>query len=126
MTTVAELVSLDRMSDRSPLVRGQLKQWPTKERMGEIFREAGLRVTVRRYSVRIEDCSHFIFQGYGGDLGEPSIDADAETAAKMLRDAERVSSALSRAALVHRFEVYDEHNALVGYFHHDWPQTDGG
>jgi len=111
------------MSDRCPLVRGELKQWPSKDRMGELLRESGLQVTVRRYSVRIDDCSHFIFQEYGGDLGEPRIDADAETTAEMLRDAERVSSALARAGLVHKFEVYDGHNAQVGYFHHDWPQT---
>ena len=39
--------------------------------MGEILRGAGLRVTVGKYSVRIDDCSHFIFQDYGGNLGDP-------------------------------------------------------
>jgi hypothetical protein len=40
----------------------------------------------------------------------------------MMLDAERVSSALSRAGIVHRFEVYDEQKNMVGYFHHDWPR----
>jgi hypothetical protein len=112
------------MSQTSPLVHGQLKEWPTKERLGEILQNAGLRVTIGKYSVRIDDCSHFSFKEYGGDLSGPVIEADAETVAEMLRDAERVSSALSRAGLAHRFEVFDECNALAGYFHHDWPQTD--
>lgn len=100
-------------------------EWPTKERMGEILRGAGLRVTVGKYSVRIDDCSHFVFQEYGGDLGEPVIDAGADSAAELLRDAERVSAALTGAGVVHRFEVYDEHDTLAGYFHHGWPEALG-
>jgi hypothetical protein len=90
--------------------------------MGEILREAGLRATVGRYSVRIDDCSHFVFQQYGGDLGLPVIDADANSGANMLRDAERVSGALGRAGVVHSFEVYNEQDAVIGYFHYGWPQ----
>lgn len=88
-----------------------------------MLRDAGLRVTVGKYSVRIDDCSHFVFQQYGGDLGDPVIDADADSATEMLRDAGRISGALTGAGVVHRFEVYDEHDALAGYFHHEWPQT---
>jgi hypothetical protein len=112
------------MPHRAPTVAGELRSWPTKERMTQILRDSGLRVTVGQYSIRIDDCSHFVFQEYGGDLGEPSVDADADSGADLLRDAQRVSSALSHAGVVHRFEVYDEQDALVGYFHHDWPQTD--
>ena len=91
--------------------------------MGEILQRSGLHVTVQRYSVRIDDCSHFVFQEYGHDIGEPSIDADAESTEELLRDAQRVSTALSRAGIIHRFEIYDEHDAVAGYFHHEWPQT---
>src|SRR5262245_11088630 len=103
------------MSQHSPLVRGQLKQWPSNERMGEILRYAGLGlgVTVGRYSVRVDDCSPFVFQEYGRDLGAPVIDADADSATEMLRDAERVSKALGHAGVIHRFEVYYEHDALA-------------
>src|SRR5437667_12681139 len=96
--------SLGRMSRSHSLIRGQLRHWPTKERMGEILRGAGLRVTVGKYSVRIDDCSHFVFQDYGGDLGDPIIDADADSAAEMLRDSARISEALTGAGVVHRFE----------------------
>ena len=112
------------MSQRSPIVRGQLKQWPTRERMGEILRSGGLRATVGRYSVRVEDCSHFDFLEYGGDLGGPVIDADADSTAELLRDTRRVSEVLGQAGVVHRFEVYDERNELAGYFHHGWPRVD--
>lgn len=53
--------------------------------MAEILREAGLRIYVGRYSIRVEDCSHFVFQEYGGDLGDPVIDAAAESAEDLLR-----------------------------------------
>ena len=36
----------------------------------------------------------------------------------------RSAKALSRAKLVHRFEVYDEHDEIVGYFHYGWPRKD--
>jgi hypothetical protein len=57
-------------------ITGELQAWPDKQRMADILRDAGLRVTAGPYSVRVQDCSHFVFQHYGG---EPVIDADAES-----------------------------------------------
>ena len=102
-------------------IAGELAAWPTKEQLAAVLREAGLRVRVGRYSVRVEDCAHFVFQHYGGDLGQPSVDADADTSEELLRDAGLVSEALAHAGLVHRFELYGEGGALVGYLHHLWP-----
>ncbi|MBA4018453.1 MAG: hypothetical protein C0483_14900 [Pirellula sp.] len=90
--------------------------------MAAILRDAGLRVHRGRYSIRVEDCSHFVFQNYGGDIGEPVIDADADSADEMLRDGKLVSKALSQAGMVHRFEIYDYRNELVEYLHHGWLQ----
>jgi hypothetical protein len=103
------------------IVAGLITAWPSKDRMIAILREAGLGVKVGRYSLRIEDCSHFVFQQYGGDLVEPAIDADADTVEDMIRDATLVSDALSQAGVKHRFEIYDENRAMVGYLHHKWP-----
>ncbi len=85
------------------------------------LREAGLHATMSRYSVRVDDCSHFVFQLYGGDLGHPCIDADADMPADLLREAGWVSVAFARANLVHRFELYDEQGVMFGYLHHRWP-----
>ncbi len=103
---------------------GEIANWPSKDELAAVLREAGLQVYVGRYSVRVEDCSHFSFESYGGDLGPPDLSADADTAAEMMKDTECVSTALSRAKLVHRFEVYDEHDDIVGYFHYGWPRKD--
>ena len=104
---------------------GELDQWPTKDRLAKILREAGLRVVVGRYSVRIEDFSHFVFQEYGGDLGEPQLDADADSVEDMVRNARRVSEALARAGIRHQFEIYDDDaddpDAIDGYLHYEWP-----
>jgi hypothetical protein len=110
------------MEHSSPHIAGELASWPTKDRLAAILRDAGLRVTEYRYSLRVDDCSHFVFQHYGGDLGDPCIDADADSVPDLMRDAERVSLAISRAGLAHRLEVYDEQRMMVGYFHHDWPR----
>lgn len=109
------------MGDTSFHIAGQLSAWPDKERMATILRGAGLRVSVGRYSVRVEDCSHFIFQEYAGDLGVPSIDADAESLDEMMRDGKLVSDALARAGIRHRFELYGASDEMVGYLHHEWP-----
>ena len=90
--------------------------------MSKILQDAGLKVTVGRYSVRVEDCTHFVFQEYGSDYGHPSIDADGESLAEMMRDGKLVSDALRRAEIRHRFELYDASNAMVGYLHHAWPR----
>jgi hypothetical protein len=90
------------MTDRTATVAGELIQWPTKDHMVSILRAAGLNVHSGRYSVRVKDCTHFVFQEYGGDLGQPSIDADAESVEAMMRDTQIVSDALARAGIRHR------------------------
>jgi hypothetical protein len=71
--------------------------------------------------VRVQDCSHFVFQHLGGEVLAPSIDADAENAEVLLRDAQLVSNALAAAGVKHRFEVYDFKDILFAYLHHNWP-----
>ena len=93
--------------------------------MTAILRDAGLDVTVGRHAVRIDDCAHFIFQEYGGDLGDPVVDADADTIEDMIRDVRLVSEALSCAGVKHRFEIYDNNNNLAAYLHHNWPLQTG-
>ncbi len=101
-------------------IAGELAEWPTKHRMASILRSAGLRVIVGRYSIRVEDCSHFVFQEYGGDLGNPKIDADADSAEEMVSEGKLVSAALALAGIRHRFEIYDDREEMVGYLHHNW------
>ena len=93
---------------------GEIRNWPTKGRMAEILREAGLRVYEGKYSVRVDDCEEFSFEQYGGDLGDPCIEANADSVETMLKDAERVSAALAKAGVTHSFEVYDRNDVRVG------------
>jgi len=109
------------MSDDFSTLVGQLAIWPSKEALANILESSGLRIAVGRYCVRIEDCERFCFEQYGGDLGDPIIAAEAETADRLIRDAQRVSSALAAADLRHRFEIYDGNGHLAAYLHHRWP-----
>jgi hypothetical protein len=63
---------------------GELAAWPSKEGMADILGAAGFAVTVGRYSIRVEGHSRFKFQEYGGDLGDPVIDADAGSVAELV------------------------------------------
>jgi hypothetical protein len=102
----------------------QLAAWPDMQSMARILRSGGLVVTVGRYSIRIHDFAHFSFEHYGGDLCEPSIDADADDAEALAAQAKRVSSILAKAGLVHRFEVYEDDNEeMTHYFHYGWPNS---
>lgn len=94
--------------------------------MAKILRKAGLNIYVGHYSVRVEDCSHFSFEQYGGDLGDPMIDADAPSVEAMLRDGKLVSDVLAKAKIRHRFEIYDYRREIVGYLHYDWPLDTNG
>jgi hypothetical protein len=100
---------------------GELDPWPSRSRLAWVLRRTGLKVVVGRYSLRVKDCSHFVFQDYGGDLCDPMIDADADSAEAMLLDGRLVSDALRRAGIRHRFEIYDDGLEMVGYLHHQWP-----
>ena len=102
-------------------IAGELEAWPTMSQMARLLRDAGLAVSVGRYSLRLTDFDHFVFQEYGGDLGNPDVDFEADSLDDMLRDAGRVSLILANADLRHRFEIYDDSHELVGYLHHDWP-----
>lgn len=106
---------------------GELAVWPDKGRMASLLRSAGLRVSVGRHSIRIADFSHFVFQEYGGDLGEPRIEADADSAEILASEAQRISDVLSGAGLVHRFEIYqDGIDEIKHYFHFGWPPNPDG
>ena len=107
-------------------IAGELAIWPSKDQMERILQEGGLRAQVGQYSVCVEECSHFVFQQYGGDLGDPVIDADADTVANMIREGGLVSAALSRAGIKHRFEIYDSFKTFAGYLHHNWPLQEEG
>jgi hypothetical protein len=110
------------MNDKFATLSGELSTWPSKEELAQALIDAGLRVYVGRYSVRVEDCESFSFEQYGGDISEPCIAADAETTEGMIKDGQRVSDALVAAGIKHRFEVYDGNSNLAAYFHHNWPE----
>lgn len=102
-------------------ISGRLQPWPTKAEMVRILTDGGLQVSEGPYSIRVLDCSHFAFQEYGGDLGDPTIDADADTPSEMIRDAQLVSAALVKAGIQHRFEICDDDGNQFGYVHYLWP-----
>lgn len=81
-------------------------------------------MVIGRYSIRFEDLADFSFQEYGGDLGCPMIEADADTPEELYRNAERVSKILAAARLPHRFEIYTDGEKPLYYLHHEWPLTD--
>jgi len=111
------------MDEAGAILYGKLEHWPSKNAMAALLRQAGLDLYVGRYSIRVENCSHFVFQEYGGDLGEPQIEADADSPEAMQTGGKLVSDALAAASIRHRFEIYDSSGTLVGYLHFDWPPS---
>ena len=107
-----------------PYIAGELAHWPSKSQLASLLRKAGFQVSVGSYSIRLQDCEHIAFQEYGGDLGDPQIEADAESIDDLLRDAKRVSDALTANRIRHRFEIYADDHRLIGYMHYDWPAPD--
>jgi hypothetical protein len=102
---------------------GELEPWPLMKEMVALLKKAGLTVSVGRYAIHVMDCERFIFQEYGGDLGPPCLDVEAETPERVLADAKLVSDALTKRKLRHRFEIYDKdgEGKMVAYLHYDLP-----
>lgn len=100
---------------------GELAPWPSREALAELLGVAGLRVTVGQHSLRVADCTHFVFQDFGRPTGDPTVDADGPDLATLSKEAAQVSAALAQADVRHRFELYDERDEMVGYLHHRWP-----
>ena len=122
MIVVVIGLHLTLIMDTDVRLYGQLERWPSKTEMARLTEAAGFTVYVGRYSIRLQDCEHFAFQEYGGDLGDPQFDADASTLEKMLEDGGRVSAAFVEADIRHRFKIYNDNDEMVGYLHHRWPQ----
>lgn len=112
------------MTDEWANLAGEVARWPTKSAMASLLASAGLTVQVGRYSIRVLDCTQFVFQEFGGDTGEPTIDAGAPTVAVLMQDATLVSGALRLGNIKHRFEIYDGRGKMQSYLHHDWPRED--
>jgi hypothetical protein len=109
----------DDETTECPKLFGELGPWPRRTKLTAALIAGGFTVSAGRYAVRIRDLSHFVFDDYG--TKQPVIDADADSVEEMLRDGARVSAALTKAGMRHRFEVYDADRVLRGYFHHLWP-----
>ncbi len=106
------------MSETGAYLLGDV-DWPQpKERMAAILRRSGLSVTVGSYALTVDDCSSFRFQEYGGDLGDPQIEAGAGSVEKMVADARLVSGALAQADVAHCFEVHDGDDRVVAMLEH--------
>jgi hypothetical protein len=102
---------------------GEIARWPSQAALADILRAGGLLIDVGRYAIALTEMEHFKFEELGGDLGDPVIYADASSLVIMLEEAGRVSGALAKADLRHRFEIYDDDGMMVGYLHHRWPQS---
>ena len=107
--------------DNSVNIAGELANWPDKIKLTKILRAGGLNVTEGDYSIRVNDCSHFVFQEFGGDSGDPQIEAEADSLEIMLSEGGMVSKVLADAGIKHRFEIYDTEDKMVGYLHFGWP-----
>lgn len=67
-------------------VSAELRPWPAKKELAACLQAAGLQISVGIYSIRIKGSS-FIFQEYGGDLGDPMLVSDALNLTEMINDA---------------------------------------
>ena len=101
------------MDDEYAITYGDLINWPTKDEMAALLEKAGLNVNVGVYAIRVQDCTHFVFREFGGDIDNPCITAYAEDVKKMIEDATLVSNALKLSNICHSFEIYDENDEFV-------------
>ncbi|MES2571979.1 MAG: hypothetical protein V4710_18235 [Verrucomicrobiota bacterium] len=103
---------------------GELADWPDMRRMASLLQAADLHLSIGQYSIRLDNFSHFIFREFGGDLGDPQIEADADDVQTLAAEAKRVSEIFSDAGLIHRFEIYQHGtDVMTHYFHYGWPHS---
>jgi hypothetical protein len=100
-------------------IAAECRPWPSKEHMRRILGDAGLKVDMRRYSIRVEDGAHISFEHYGGDFGDPTVEAHGGSEAEVLRGLQRICDALTSASVVHSFTVYDENENPRAHYHYE-------
>src|SRR5690348_6472939 len=101
--------------DTCSITYGHLEGSISPGRLAELLTEQGLTVEANRYCVRVKNCSHFKIEFCGDTV---LLDADASSPEEMIKDAQLLSAALTRARIQHSFEVYDCHDKLVAHLHH--------
>jgi hypothetical protein len=110
------------MNDEYPGFAGELENWPSNSTLAEIFRSEGYLVTEGKYSVSLDDFSHFVFRELGSELGSGTITAESDSTEDLIAFSHRVSRTLANAGIKHRFEIYSEADDLIAYIDHDWPK----
>jgi hypothetical protein len=103
------------------LLAGEISNWPSKEELEALLREAGFATKGGAFSIRMAGFDSFVFRTPGGGAAPPAITASHESVDELNRFAGQISAALAQNAIRHRFEIYDSGNRLAGAFSHDWP-----
>lgn len=110
------------MDDEDAILSAEISGWPSKSDLANMLRADGYSVVEGKYSIRLEDFSHFVFQELGEPAGAGCISADDASVEALIACSSRVSKTLAKAGIRHRFEVYDGDEVLAAYFHHAWPK----
>ena len=110
------------MTGRGAYLAAELDGWPDASRLADILRDGGLAVRVGRYSVRLDGFDAFAFRELGGDLSGGSVDACHDSLPALLAVSRRVSDALAKAKVRHRFEIYSDAGECAARLHFDWPR----
>ena len=108
------------MEEPEFILYAELSDWPSKAALEALLRAEGFEMDVGPHSIRLRTDHPFVFREL--DLPEPCITAESESLTEIDDAAARVSWALAKAGVRHRF-VIESSICAIGYYHHDWPQV---
>lgn len=108
------------MNEEYANLAGELASVPSKQALNAALVASGFETNVGEYAIRIAGFNEFVFRNLGGDMGKPLVNASHESAQTLSDFAAGVSSALAKAGIRHRFEIYDADDTLHSSHDHEW------
>jgi hypothetical protein len=88
---------------------GEIENWPSKIEMLSLLQKENLDFKEGHYSVWYSDEeTNISFEEYGGDLGEPSFQAESTKSLKeFIQELEVISKVLTKNKIINSFEIYN-------------------
>ena len=99
------------------LLSGTIENWPSKDQLATILNKAGIKTRTGTHAIRLAECPSFVFRDLDGPAA-PSMSADHDFVEPLRDITAKVSEALAKHDIRHRFEVYDADGTCVSEFGH--------
>lgn len=115
------MVTIRQPANARSFAWGECINLGSKRQLAELLRLQGLLVDERNFSMSIQNCECFTIEFDRETENQASVEGTAAILPTMIKDAELVAAALTKAGVVFWIEVADIAQQPLHYLHNQFP-----